>query len=344
MKRPTISDVAKLANVSKPAVSQVLNNHPKARISPATRARVEQAAAELGYQPNRIAVSLARGRTATFGVIVPDLRVLFYAGIVDGIEAAATQANHRILVAHSRNDAAIEARMVETLLDHRVDGIICMSLNSHRDGGSTWLNPSVLKRLPFVLVDESAPEVPVDTITSDDRSGARMATEHLIARGHRRIAFLGTGSPRSTARDRLAGYRDALTSAQLPFDPSLEIGQGYDVTAVADMLLPLLRSANRPTALLAANDYLAMSAIEVAHAENLALGRDLAVVGYSNDCLLARALRLTSVDQSASELGRRAVECLLARLADADRATQSIVVPTALVVRESSAGQLNANR
>ena len=128
-----------------------------------------------------------------------------------------------------------------------------------------------------------------------------------------------------------------MINARLPLDPKLEIGKGYDVTGVADMLLPLLRSSDRPTALLAGNDYLAMAAIEVANAENLVLGRDLAVIGYSNDCHLARALRLTSVDQSAGELGRRAVECLLARLADADRPIQSIVVPTALVVRDSSA-------
>lgn len=334
-RRPTIADVAKRAGVSKPAVSQVLNRHPGARISPATRERVEKAALDLGYQPNRIAVSLVRGRTATIGVMVPDLTVLFYAGVVDGMEAAASGANHRILLAHSRGDPDNEAKQIETLLDHRVDGLICMSTTTHKGGGSKWLSADLLKRIPCVVIDESQPEVPVDTVTSDDRIGACLATEHLIERGHSNIAFLGAG-PRSTARDRLAGYRDALAKARVPHRAKWEIGCGYDPSAVPAMLTPLLQDADRPTALLTANDHLAMAAIDVARGMGLRIGEDLAVVGYSNDCLLARALHLTSVDQSLGDLGRRAVESLLARMADRSAKPHAVVVPTTLVVRESS--------
>lgn len=335
-RRPTIADVAKRAGVSKPAVSQVLNRHPGARISPATRERVEKAAVELGYQPNRIAVSLVRGRTATIGVVVPDLTILFYAGVVDGMEAAASQANHRILLAHSRGDPDNEAKQVETLLDHRVDGLICMSTTTHKGGGSKWLTADLLKRIPCVVIDESQPEVPVDTVTSDDRIGACAATEHLIQRGHRSIAFLGAGSPRSTARDRLAGYRDALAKARVPHKTKWEIACGYDPAQVPVMLAPLLKEADRPTALLTANDHLAMAAIDVARELGLRVGEDLAVVGYSNDCLLARALRLTSVDQSLGDIGRRAVESLFARMEDRSAKQRAVVVPTTLVVRESS--------
>ncbi len=335
-RRPTIADVAKRAGVSKPAVSQVLNRHPGARISPATRERVEKAAAELGYQPNRIAVSLVRGRTATIGVMVPDLTMLFYAGIVDGMEAAASDANHRILLAHSRGDPANEAKQIENLLDHRVDGIICMSTSAHKGGGSQWLGADLLKRIPCVLIDESQPEIPVDTVTSDDRIGACAATEHLIQRGHRHIAFLGAGSPRSTARDRLAGWRDALARARVPHRAKWEVACGYDPAQVPAMLVPLLKEAERPTALVAANDHLALAAMEVAHDLGLRVGDDLAVVGYSNDCILARALRLTSVDQSLGDLGRRAVERLLVRMQDRTAKPQAVVVPTTLVVRDSS--------
>ena len=335
-RRPSLADVAQRAGISKSAVSQILNHYPGARISPAARERVAQAVAELGYQPNRIAVSLVRGRTATIGVMVPDLTVLFYAGIVDGIESAASGADYRIILAHSRSDPANEMTQIDMLHDQRVDGIIAMSVNSHRGGGSQWLAPDQHHRIPCVLIDESKPEIPVDTVTSDDRIGTRLAVEHLIERGHRRIGFIGAGSPRSTACDRLDGYRDALTQAHILRQENWELGCGYDPALVPGLLIPLLKSAARPTALVAANDYLAMAAIDVARELGLRIGDDLALVGYSNDCHLAHALRLTSVDQSLGDLGRSAVACLLKRLADPSGKPQSIVVPTALVVRQSS--------
>lgn len=330
---PTLADVAALAGVSSASASLVLNRVPGKRIGEATRRRVEQAARDLGYQPNRIAVNLARGRTGTLGVLLPDLSKAFYAGVVDGIEAAARERGLQILLAHSRSQAEIERRQAELLCDHRVDGLVVLAGDTTVGDLAGWL-PAVQRLVPCVLLDEREPPVPVDAVASDDRAGVAAVVAHLAGRGRRRLGFLSAGEARSSARDRLAGFHAGCAAAGL--DASLVAGSAYDPAQAGPAIARLLEA--RPDAIVCASDYLAAALLRVARDLGLRPGHELAVTGFADDPQLGEVLDLTSVDQSLGELGAAAVERLVLRREDPGVRARSLLVPTRLVVRGSSGG------
>ncbi len=334
IERVTIRSVAERAGVSPATVSLVLNQRPGVRISTATRERVLRVAGELGYAPNRIARSLAHGRTQLIGVIVPDLSNAFYADIVDGIEAAAAERQLHVLLAHSRDDAATEQRQVRLLMEQQVDGLVCMVADGTAAHCREWLPAAMAQGLACVIVDELDPGVAVDCIASDDELGARLATAHLLARGHRRIALLAAGQGRSSARARLRGWRLALAEAGIAEDPALVAGTSYRTDQAVEAVERLL--AQRPEAMLACSDQLAAVLIDrVGHA-GLAIPRDVAVVGYANDRYLAPALGLTTVDQASRQIGRQALELLSQRMDAPDMPPARILLPPSLVLRRTA--------
>lgn len=339
-RRATIADVAKRAGVSTPAVSQVLNHHPRARISAATRLRVEQAARDLGYHPHRGAVNLVRGRSATLGVLIADPITQDLPRLISALETSADAAHQRLLIVHARNDAGHEAQQIENLHDHRVDGIIRVGPSFPTGDASPWQDAELRQRMPCVGLAAFQPGFPVDTVTSDERAGASAAIAHLVERGHQRIAFLGAGSPHRSEDERLSGYRDALAKARVPHRAKWEINCDEDATLAAGLLTPLLQATDRPTAVLAVSDRLCLAVLDAARALSLRLGEDLALVGCAGDPLLISALRLSTVDQPLEALTRSAVACLLKRLDERAAAPRAVVVPTTLTVRDSSSRAL----
>jgi LacI family transcriptional regulator len=170
-----LQDVAHRAGVSVATASLVLTGAAKARIKDATRALVQRAAQDLGYVPNRLARGLVRGRTQTIGVIIPDLSNAFYAGIVDGIEAACDEAGMRVLLAHGRGQAAFEAHQAQLLLAQQVDGLVVVIADGPPDGTRDWMQPMVGNGVACVVIDEADLRLAVDTVTSDDQAGLALA-------------------------------------------------------------------------------------------------------------------------------------------------------------------------
>jgi DNA-binding LacI/PurR family transcriptional regulator len=327
-------DVARKVGLSRTTISYVLNGRSDVSIPEATRARVLNAAAKLGYRPNSIARSLVRGKTSTIGVIVPVLESSLTADVVNGIEGECSRKHYRILLAYSHNDPEIEIQQANLLLEHQVDGIICVVGYRSLSGTGRWLADAGRDRVPCVVVDSTIPGVSVDTVIGDDRRGAHAAVMHLVGLGHKRIAHLSAGKRGAPACERREGYRQALTAAGLAIDPKLIVGNSFEPADATDGTNELLDLSGPPSAIFAADDSMAAAAIEVIRRRGLRVPEDMAVVGF-NDITLAQFLRLTTVRLCAQERGRLAIDRLFQRLQDPQLPRQRMVVPTELVVRKS---------
>lgn len=328
MAQPTMQQVAERAGVSLALVSLVMRQAPN--VSDYRRQLVLDAAAELGYRPNVLARNLASRQTSTIGVVLNDIHNPFFAEIIDGIQAAFDEAGYRVLIGNGKRSPSGEAEMIETFLQFRVDGII--------SAGATMSMSSIeaaSESTKIVVVGRSSRSQLIDSVNTDDVSGARMAVDHLVELGHHRIAHIdgGTGAG---AEARRRGYSEAMTDHGL----SAEIvTAGGDFTESGGYLAAseLLSHSNQPTAIFAANDLSAAGALHRVEDAGLIVPDDVSIVGYDNTALAAmQHLSLTTVNQPRDELGRLAVRFVLERLRD--KRTDSVhhmVAPT-LVNRKTS--------
>ena len=222
----TMRDVAVRAGVSAKTVSRVINRDRY--VSDEVRVRVERAIDELRYVPNMLAVTFRNGKDAAIGVAVPSVADPFFGGIVEAVEREASQRGVATIVTTVGFGGEHEQRNLEALLQRQVIGMIIVPV-----GDVSYLR-SWQERTPMVFVDRPAPRLTADSVVQDDRGGAAEAIRHLLAHGHRRIGFLGDDETVPTARLRLEGYREALVSAGLAYDPSLVyLGETDEVSVTA---------------------------------------------------------------------------------------------------------------
>jgi DNA-binding LacI/PurR family transcriptional regulator len=329
--RPTIRDVAQRAEVSLSTVSAVLN--ATAPASRSTRLRVLAAVAELGYEPNSQARNLKRMRSHAIGLIVPDIVNPFFALVSEGIGDEARRRDYVLVLCSTDSDPAREASFARLLRGRRLDGIVHLS--------GTGLPPAALLKLtdgsPVVTVDERVPGLPGPFVGSDNRRGARLAAELALARGHRRFGIVAGPTGLWTAEQRLSGYREALAAAGVDPDGVATVHGDYRLEsgrAAAAQLLAGDRTS-RPTALLVANDLMAIGCIQEALSLGLDLPRELGVVGY-DDIPPASFITpaLTTVRQPAREMGRLAAAILLDGI-DGHSASTSVDLPPTVVERDS---------
>lgn len=332
-------DVARRAGLSRTTVSYVLNRRGDVSIPQATREKVWLAAEELGYRPNGIARSLVSGRTRTVGVVLPILESSLTSAMVNGIETVCSDEDYRVLLVYSHNDPEREQKQIRLLLEHRVDGLICLPGYRTVRGTYEGLKEALAEKTPCIIVDDSSSGLPVDYVVSDDRSGAVTAVRHLIALGHRRIAHLCAGSLGSPARERHAGYCAALRAEGLEVDPGLVEGDSFDPLSAAAGMLQLLRLPEPPTAVFAANDLMAVAAMEKVREHGLRIPEDIAFVGFSA-FNLSEYMHLTTVDRLPQEMGRRAAERLLDRIERPHLRPEGRVIPTHLIIRTSCGSNL----
>ncbi len=333
----SLKDVAAHAGVSVRTVSNVVNDF--AQVAPATRARVQRSLDELGYRPNLAARTLRRGRTGLIALVVPEVASPYFGEIASLLTVAAQRQGWTLLIDQTRGNVDLERQFLEGVRAQSVDGLVL----------SPWSLPvEELRRrtsaVPLVLLGERAREVNIDHVAIDNVGAARMATEHLLGVGRRRVAAVGARSELGgdTAGLRLIGYREALDAAGLVNDPALEVG----VTALhradgARAMQMLLDSDAAPDALFCANDQLALGAIRVALGAGLRIPQDLAVVGVDDieDGRYATP-SLTTVSPDKEMLAKQVIECLRTRLdrSSSSRPSRDVVVPHRLVVRESTLG------
>lgn len=327
----TIYDVAAKAGVSAATVSRVLNG--RGTVSADLATRVETAVRELDYRPNGVARNLRRRATNVWGLIISDIGNPFFTALVRGVEDAAHEAGYSLVLCNSDDILDKEKSYVQIALAEQMAGVVITPSSE----AESDLSPLLTRGIPVVAVDRRLHRHDVDTVVGDNVRGARLAIEHLLESGCRRIACITGPMQTTTAQERLEGYRQAVTAAGIELDPDLVVAENFKEDGGYDGAERLLRLGNRPDGLFVANNLMTVGALEALVDAGVEVPDDLLLVGF-DDIPWARLTRprLTTVHQPTYEMGRDAGRLLAARLTSDPGHARTVILSPTLRVRESS--------
>jgi LacI family transcriptional regulator len=328
----TIVDVAQRAGVSTTTASRVISGSGYA--SPAARAKVEQAVAELGYVPNAVARHLRSSRTKTIALVVSDITNPFFTTIARGVEDAALPRGYAVMFANTDESSSKEIDYLRMLVERQIDGLLLVPSGNSPEAFEIL----GAAKMPTVVLDRRVTIRQLDEVRCDSEDGGYQLVRHLLELGHRRIAVITGPRDISTSADRVAGYERALREAGLPVSPELVAYDTYSVEAGRRQVAHVLALEPPPTAIVATNNFLAIGALNGLHAAGLRIPEDISLVAYDDLPSEWHEDRFfTVLSQPAYELGRRATELLLDRLdGSAGPVRRVIVLPGELVVGRSS--------
>ena len=330
--RVTLVDVARAAGVSPSTVSLVLRNSPT--IPARTRQRVQRAGERLGYVYNRGAASLRATQSGIVGVVANDLTNPFYAEIAAAIEHHLAEAGRTVLLANTNDSLTRQDAFVAKAREYNADGLV---VTPAVDTPPEFIRRMRRWHMPVVLVARTVPGIEVDFVAAAYRDGMLQATTHLLALGHRRIAVVGLPERTTTAKERLDGYREGLTHAGVPFDPSLVLACAATREGGMAAVNVLLAGARRPTAAICYNDIVAFGVLLGLRARNVEPGAGFSVVGF-DDVAEASLWRpaLTTVSVSRQEIGAAATRLLLRRISHPNAPAETVRPPAVLTVRATT--------
>ncbi len=308
-KLPTIKEIAKQLNVSVSTVSRALHDHPGIGIR--TRLRVQTLARELDYEPNQAAIFFKQQKTFTIGVVIPNLKEEFFSEAVNGIEDVATLHKYSVLISQSKDDVERERRIVTTMKNNRVEGIIA-SLGANT---TSYEHFAALKKygIPVVFFDR-VPAIPgFNKVYSNMNSGTREAIEFLIEKGHRRIGVLNGPEKMQSSKERTETYKQVLIKKRLKIDLGLVANTDLTREGTDKAMQHLLSRRPRPTAILVINDYIALDAMQYARGQKLKINKDICFVSYANLPITSylETPPMASVEQYPYQQGAKAAEILL---------------------------------
>jgi LacI family transcriptional regulator len=331
----TLRDVAKAAGVHPATASRALNPATRNLVNAATARRVIRAAETLGYRPNPTARSLKTAKSATVGLVIPDLTNPLFPPMVRGVEAVLDKAGYSVLLVNTDNDPDRERSQVNSLLSRQVEGlIVATALIDH-----PLMKELAAQGVNLVMVNRRSEGVDVSSITPDDEAGVRRAVEHLAKLGHERIAHLAGPDTTSTGLSRLRAFRSAVRDLGLADDARLiRTCSSWGEQAGASALRELLDDEVGFSAIVAGNDLIALGCYDVFAERSIDCPSQMSVVGF-NDMPFLNNLRppLTSVAVPHAQIGAEAARLLLEVIADPDRPARSVQLPVSLVVRGSTA-------
>ena len=331
--RPTLRDVAQSVGLHESTVSRILNGGAAAgRIPAETEARVKEAARELGYQGNTVARALRTGRTLMIGMVVPDISNLYQARITRAAQEVLAPLGYSLLLSSTGNDHEAARRQVQAMISVRAEGILYGDATLHDD----VLAEIVASGIPVVLVNRVTDIASVSTVSPDNDAGIQLAVRHLHDLGHRVVVHLGGPKAISSGVQRARAFNKALQEYGIrgaiePTERHTE-AEGYRGTVA------LLDRVPDATGIVAANDRLALGAIDAIRERGLSCPEDISVVGF-NDMLYAERLSppLTTIRIPQEEMGRRVAEILVETIREPQREASREVIPAELVVRGSTA-------
>jgi LacI family transcriptional regulator len=329
----TIKDVALRANVSVTTVSHVVN--ATRFVSKVARQRVNEAIRELHYVPSALARSLKNNRTHTIGMMIPNCSNPFFAELIRGIEDACFAANFNVILCNSDDDANKQRKYIRVLMEKQVDGMIVFS-----SGGDNELSELLLETgMPQILLDREVEKVQADLVEVDHEAGGWLATRHLLELGHLRIGCITGPLDLAPARQRLQGYRRALSEASMQINPLWQVEGGFTSENGYAAMQRLLVSNQRPSAIFASNDLMAIGALCAAAGHGLRIPHDISVVGFDDIALAAfSSPPLTTVAQPKHQLGSMAASFLMARIADPSLPLRREILQPQLCLRQSTMG------
>lgn len=328
----TLKDVAKEAGVSVPTVSRVINNYRYVRET--TRKRVLEAIEKLSYHPNIVAKNLKQGKTNSIGFILPDISNSFFAMVTVGIEKVLRKNGYHLILCNTDGRHELEVDSLKLVISKKVEGIILATI-----GTTGELTGEIIHHLkiPVVVIDNKMKGLKTDVVLHDNIGGAQQLTSHLIAHGHKRIAFIGGPLNETSGKKRLEGYKRALIKNGLPVIKELiKIGDwrkdsGFQLTR------ELLNLSDKPTGIVAANTYMALGVLLALREEGLKVPKDIALVSF-DDLEFVSALDppLTTLKSLDTKIGEVAADLLLERIKNRnEKEIQEIYLPTELVIRNS---------
>ena len=336
MSRPrvTIRDVAAHAGVSHQTVSRVINQSE--RVSPETRAVVEAAIAELEYRPNAMARSMARGRSGVLACISPNLTDYTFASIIEGAEQEARKHGYFMLSASALDEDTFSALVDELVTSRRAEGI--MVINPYADGRHDRLP----QNYPLVFAGSRPRTEASNSVALDDEAAARIATQHLLDQGHKKIGCLTGPMVEDCSQDRYTGYTAVLASAGIPYEESLVIEGDWSAQSGYDALMSLAQDGRLPSALFAQNDQMAVGALRAARDLGLQLPTQLSIIGIDDIPLAAYfSPPLTTLKQDFVALGREAVGLLIQAIEQPEAPHQHLRLNAELIVRRSTGPRLD---
>jgi LacI family transcriptional regulator len=327
-KRATLEDVARVAGVGAMTVSRTINGHPY--VSEQTAKKVRTAIRQLGYRPNQAARMLTGQLSRSIGLIVPDLADPFFSVVSHAVQETARESGYLVWLAASNDDPAIEAAQVEQMTHHPVDGILLVPVDSKHK----YLKAVAEGATPVVTIDRPIEVATSDSVGVENRAGARMAVEHLINHGYKRIVCFANNMHLLTIKERLIGYEECMREAKLPRHKPIRLTSQADAKPA---LKEMLESHAPPDALFSANNASTIWVIEALRDMKIEIGKQVALVGFDDvDFYSMITPPVTTIRQPASELGNMSARLLLQRIKGEFTASSvRTVLPVTLVVRES---------
>ncbi len=334
-----IKDVAAAANVHPSTVSRVLNPATRSMVSADVATRVQQVAAKLGYSRSSLASGLRTGRSYTVGVIIPDLSNPVFPPVVRGIERTLSAAGYIALLADSDNNPKSEQAIFDSLKARHIDGLILATAHTEDSVVAACLED----RMPLVLVNRTTDEMDVSEVVNNDELGIQLAVSHLIGLGHQRIAFLGGPENTSTGSGRLQAFQQQGRLGKFKLQADLMRScTAFTEAAGLDGMRLILESSRPFTAVIAANDMLAMGCYDALAERGISCPQDISVTGF-NDMPFSDRLSppLTTLHIQHDELGVKAASTLLEEIRDPGMVPRTLTLDPQLVVRESTAKPSN---
>jgi len=328
----SLKDLAQKLGVSISTVSRALKDSPEIGVQ--TRERIKQMAKELNYRPNPFAISLLKNQPRIIGIIVPDLVTHFYSSIINGISRIARENGYSVVITSSYEQYELEKQCVEDLINIRVEGIIACISQETTD--YTHFSRLLEKNVPLVFFDRVCLRDQCSCVVVDNDVSGRLATEHLLKSGSKRIGFIGGANHLEIVKQRKHGYLEALRNNGIPIEKELVECRTLNYEDGRAATRKLLSLSERPDAILAMNDSLAFAAMKEIRNHGLHIPQDVALVGYTDE-MHSNYVEpaLTAVTHQTDRMGTEACRLLLNHIQRL-LPPKEVVVPTRLVVRGSS--------
>lgn len=334
-KRPTLVDIARECGLSRATVARALSG--KGYVDPDKRSLIQQTAQRLGYRTSTIARALRTQRTSSIGVLIPDITNPIFPQIVRGIDEVMSEGDHTIFLSNTDEDPQKQMAIIGSLLDRQVDGFVMVSQTLSEDMIRLFDHGP-----PCVFINRR-PNDEVDYVGPDNEQGISQLLTHLRGLGHEHIAYVAGPSHSSTSRERLAHFRAMMKTCGLPVDERLILSGNYYLETGTRAAMTFLSVEPRPTAILAANDFVALGIVGHLHKVGLRVPEDISVTGFDDifdfSLMEASALAvegLTTINQPKRHLGRAAGKLLLDRLSEPDAPARSVILPTELRIRNTT--------
>jgi LacI family transcriptional regulator len=330
-----IKDVATRANVHPSTVSRVLNPDTRSMVSREVADRVARIASEMGYKRSPLAAGLRTGRTHTVGVLIPDLTNPMFPPIIRGIERSLAEQGYIAILADSDNNQKNESAIVESLKSRHVDGLILAT--AHRR--DPVVAACVAEGIPLVLINRTVDDHSVTAVINDDDYGIGLAVSHLVALGHRWIAYIGGPQDTTTGHDRYKAFRKLIRAGRFNTHPELiQNCKAFTESAGHKAFLSILDSSQKFTAVVAANDLLALGCYDALAEKGLECPGDISVTGFNDTPFMDRVQPpLTSLHIPHDEIGVQAARLLLQRIRNPDTPVRTVNLLPELIIRGSTA-------